>query len=665
MSREYQLKKIASIASSSIDYRAELNDQQYEAVTSGPGPSLVLAGAGSGKTRTLTYRVAWLLDNGVEPNSILLLTFTNKAAREMLTRVSHLLPLETRAIWGGTFHSIGNRLLRRHAREIGFQTGFSIMDREDQSDLLGAVVASSGVDTKQVRFPTADVLGNIFSFAINTNRPLTQVIAERYKRFQPLANQIEFIWKRYEDRKCSTNTMDFDDLLVKTVKLLQQNPEIAEFYQRSFQFILVDEYQDTNRLQSELIDLLAAHHQSVMVVGDDAQSIYSWRGANYQNILDFPKRYPKAAIYRIETNYRSVPEILAVANAAIKNNTKQFAKDLRPHRKGREVKPGLVPLFDNNQQAMFVAQRILELQNEGISLSDVAVLYRAHFQSLEVQLALTRAGIPFTITSGLRFFEQAHIKDVAAFMKFVTNPVDEVAFKRMVRLLPGVAVKTAEKLWDQLSAVSDADRSGFQHWLSHGKVGQKSTKIWSQLGYMLEEIAPKRQPIAPAEMIRIILEAVYDDYLQAKYANYEQRRDDLITLETFARTFTDPIEFLSQLSLMSAGDTEGTREQEENGKVMLSSIHQAKGLEWQAVFVIWMTDGMFPSSRSVDSLDAIEEERRLFYVAVTRAQDELYLTYPAFWLNGSPENQIQRPSRFVKEVPSDLVEEWQVGNVYN
>jgi DNA helicase-2/ATP-dependent DNA helicase PcrA len=662
MPREYQLHSLPSVSTSSIDYRAELNDQQYEAVTSGPGPALVLAGAGSGKTRTLTYRVAWLLDNGVEPENILLLTFTNKAAREMLARVQALLPLETRAIWGGTFHSIGNRLLRRHAVEIGFRPGFSIMDREDQEDLIAAVVANSEIDTKQVRFPTAEVLGDLLSFSLNTGRPLAAVIAERHRRFQPLTEQIEWVRKKYEERKRAANTMDFDDLLIKTVGLLKGNPGIAEYYQRHFQFILVDEYQDTNWLQSDFIDLLAAHHQSVMVVGDDAQSIYSWRGANYQNILDFPKRYPQAKIYKIEINYRSVPEVLSVANAAIRGNTKQFVKTLRAERASTDLKPALVPLIDNNQQALFVAQRILELRDENIDLREIAVLYRAHYQSLEVQLALTRAGIPFFITSGLRFFEQAHIKDVAAFMKFVINPTDEVAFKRMVRLLPGIAAKTAERLWEQLYGISDDDRKNFGAWLAHGKVAPKSQKSWEQLGHTLDEIAPNWQPVAPATMIHSILEAIYDDYLQSKYANYEQRRDDLLTLENFARTFHDPVEFLSQLSLMATGSSETiAAEEDDSEKVTLSTVHQAKGLEWRAVFIIWMTDGMFPSGRSLESVEAVEEERRLFYVALTRAKDELYLTYPCCWPTGSLEQQIQRPSRFLKEVPSELLEEWRVG----
>src|SRR5215469_13240418 len=653
MARQYQLKHLPSVSSSSIDYRAELNDQQYAAVTSGPGPALVLAGAGSGKTRTLTYRVAWLLDNGVEPQSILLLTFTNKAAREMLTRVQSLVPLETTAIWGGTFHSIGNRFLRKHALEIGFRPGYSIMDREDQEDLLSAVVASEEVDTTQVRFPTGEVLGDIYSLALNTDRPISQVIAERYRRFLPLTNQIEWIQKRYEERKRAANAMDFDDLLVKILELFKTKPEIADFYQRYFQFILVDEYQDTNRLQSEFIDMLAAHHQSVMVVGDDAQSIYSWRGANYQNILDFPKRYPSAAIHKIEVNYRSVPEVLTVANAAIKANVKQFAKTLRPDRSSSSVKPALVPLLDNNQQAYFIAHRILELRDEGLDLRQIAVLYRSHFQSLEVQLALTRAGIPFFITSGLRFFEQAHIKDVAAFMKFVTNPADEVAFKRLVRLLPGVGGKTAESLWEQVTAALQKEVKDYRSCLSECKAGNKARKPLEQLWYTLDEIAPARKPLPPATMIRTIREAIYDDYLRTKYVNHEQRRDDLTTLQSFAQTFQDPVEFLSQLSLMATSDTERTAAtEEESERVILSTIHQAKGLEWRVVFVVWMADGMFPSSRSLQTREAIEEERRLFYVAVTRAKDELYLVYPLRWLNAPRDQQLQHPSRFLQEIPA-------------
>jgi DNA helicase II / ATP-dependent DNA helicase PcrA len=353
---------------------------------------------------------------------------------------------------------------------------------------------------------------------------------------------------------------------------------------------------------------------------------------------------------------------LQVANAAIRPNARQFSKVLRPDRKETDLKPALVPLLDNNQQAVFVAQRILELRDEGVDLEEIAVLYRSHFQSLEVQLALTRAGIPYSITSGLRFFEQAHIKDVAAFMKFVTNPSDEVAFKRMVRLLPGIAARSAEKLWDQINLAPSENRKTFSAWLEVGKAPAKSQRAWEQLRHTLDEIAPEKQPVPPSSMIHSILEAVYDDYLKSKYSNHEQRREDLTALENFARGFKEPVEFLSQLSLMATGETEQLSTQDEDReRVTLSTVHQAKGLEWQAVFIVWLTDGMFPSARSLESNENVEEERRLFYVAITRAKDQLYFLYPSIWPNGNIDQRVQRPSRFLGEIPGELCEEWRVG----
>src|ERR1044071_379105 len=339
MSREYTLQRAPHASAINIDYAAELNEQQLAAVTAPPGPLLVIAGAGSGKTRTLTYRVAYLLENGIDPRNILLLTFTNKAARQMLDRVANLLPFDASGIWGGTFHSIGNRMLRRHGSALGYSSGFTIMDREDQKDLIATVVASSGIDPKEMRFPKADVLADIFSFVINTERSTEELLAEKFPYFLPLLEQIKDVQARYERRKKSTNSLDFDDLLEKTLRMLKEHDEIAAFYRRQFQFILVDEYQDTNKIQADFIDLLAAEHQNVMVVGDDAQSIYSWRGANFQNILEFPKRYPKAQVFKIELNYRSVPEILEVANAAIAQNVQQFRKNLSAVRLTNSVRP--------------------------------------------------------------------------------------------------------------------------------------------------------------------------------------------------------------------------------------------------------------------------------------------------------------------------------------
>jgi DNA helicase-2/ATP-dependent DNA helicase PcrA len=685
MSREYTLQRAPSAATISIDYAGELNEQQYAAVTAPPGPLLVIAGAGSGKTRTLTYRVAYLLENGVDPRNILLLTFTNKAARQMLDRVANLLPVDASGLWGGTFHSVGNRMLRRHGSALGYSSGFTIMDREDQKDLLNSVIAGAGIDPKEIRFPKGDVLADIFSFVVNTERPIEELLAEKFPYFLPLLEQIKDVQARYERRKKSTNSLDFDDLLEKTLRMLKEHDEIAAFYRRQFQFILVDEYQDTNKIQADFIDLLAADHQNVMVVGDDAQSIYSWRGANFQNILAFPRRYPNAQVFKIELNYRSVPEILQVANAAISANVQQFRKNLSATRLTNSIKPAMVALNDGGEQSQFIAQRILELRDEGVELNEIAVLYRAHYHAVELQLELSRRGIPYQITSGIRFFEQAHIKDVAAFIRFVANPHDEVAFKRMVRLLPGIGGKSAENLWraweESLGETTPvgagvADPGSGAAEISTGMtdpgsnigerlrplpVGARSKKSWQQLADTLDEIAPNGQPNQPTEMIMAIVEAIYDDYAKANFSNYELRKEDLNQLAGFARQFKDIHEFLSQLALISNLDAEPAVNQAgDTEAVNLSSVHQAKGLEFHSVFVIWLTDGMFPSARALETREAIEEERRLFYVAITRARDELYLTYPHMRLNAGYGDMFQRPSRFLKEIPTALVEDWNV-----
>ena len=405
MSHEYVLKPYRPEINLQIDYPRELNPQQLAAVTAEPGPALVIAGAGSGKTRTLTYRVAYLLEQGIPPERILLLTFTNKAAGEMMRRIGDLLGHELRSLWGGTFHSIGARILRLHADVAGYRKDFTILDRDDAQDLINACMADAQIDKKDKHFPKPAVLNEIFSLAANTHKTIEELVDGQFSYFSAFVEQIADQHKRYVTRKRTTNAMDFDDLVALWLKLLQDNAEMREQYQRRFQFILVDEYQDTNKLQSDLIDLLAAKHHNVTVVGDDAQSIYAWRGANFANILEFPKRYPGAKVFKIETNYRSTPEILNVANAAIAANVNQFAKELAPARKSG-LKPALVACQDAGQQAAFIAQRVLELHDEGVSLNNVAVLYRSHFHALELQLELTRRQIPFSITSGVRFLSR-------------------------------------------------------------------------------------------------------------------------------------------------------------------------------------------------------------------------------------------------------------------
>ena len=672
MSREYVLKPDKATVELQIDYAGELNEQQHAAVTAPPGPALVIAGAGSGKTRTLTYRVAFLLEQGIPPERILLLTFTNKAAREMMRRVADLLGSELSALWGGTFHSIGARVLRRHAEAIGYQSDFTIMDREDARELLKACVGEMDIDVKETRFPKADVLADIFSLAVNKEKSVADILEEQFGYFTHLAAPIAEAQRKYTARKQAANAMDFDDLLVLWLKLLRDNAEAREHYQRRFQFILVDEYQDTNRIQGELIDILAARHSSVMVVGDDSQSIYSWRGAEFLNILDFPKRYPGAKIYKIETNYRSTPEILAVANAAIAANVRQFAKQLTPARPGGE-KPIVVTCGDSGEQAAFVAQRVLELREEGIGLDRMSVLSGSHFAAREVGMEFTRRNIPLATTSGIRFFEQAHVKDVAAFIKFVANPRDELSFKRMIRLLPGVGEKSADRLWLKFAAEfatpaigeikADNKRpiglaAAFQRCGSGAP--KKTTAAWAQLSATLAQLASEPVFGKPSQMIRLVLDAVYEDYLQEQYANFRQRLEDLEQLGEFALRFQNLEEFLTQLALMTGLEAEEERPaNKDDEQIRLSTIHQAKGLEFDVVFVIMLCDGLFPSARSMDLPEGEEEERRLFYVAVTRAKSELYLSYPLMRVTpGGGGDVFQQASRFLGEIPKDLVEEW-------
>ena len=675
MSHEYVLKPFTPEIRLNIDYPRELNEQQLAAVTAPPGPALVIAGAGSGKTRTLTYRVAYLLEQGIPADRILLLTFTNKAAGEMMRRVSDLLGHELRSLWGGTFHSIGARVLRLHAELLGYQKDFTILDRDDAKDLIKACLADAKIDKQDKHFPKPDVLNEIFSLAANTHQTVAELVDGRFSYFAQFAAEIADQQQRYHARKRATNGMDFDDLLALWLKLLQEHADVCEHYQRRFQFILVDEYQDTNKLQGDLIDLLAARHHNVTVVGDDAQSIYAWRGANFANILDFPKRYPGAKLFKIETNYRSTPEILSVANAAIAANVNQFAKELAPARKSG-VKPALVQCHDAGQQAQFIAQRVLELREEGTSLNHICVLYRSHFHALELQLELTRRQIPFSITSGLRFFEQAHIKDATAYLKFVANPKDEVSFKRLVQLIPGIGGKGAEKLFQLFQSSRRGDEAQIQSgnqseppsvgcYIAKSlqacvkSVPKKAATGWAQFVATISQLEAAETRRHAAKMLRLVMDAGYDDYLKETYDNYERRLEEIQQLAEFAFQFGTVEEFLTQLALLTNVEAEEDP-QDDAEKMKLSTIHQAKGLEFEVVFIIMLCDGLFPSARSTESNDGEEEERRLFYVSITRAKNELYLCYPNMrgGFGASGVDTYQSPSRFLSEIPKGLINEW-------
>ena len=661
MSREYVLRPFKAPRELRIDYAQELNAQQFEAVTAPPGPALVIAGAGSGKTRTLIYRVAYLLEQGIPPDRLLLLTFTNKAAREMMRRTGELLGGDLSGLWGGTFHAIGNRILRRRGDRLGYPRDFTILDREDAKELVQACVDEADIDVKATRFPKADILGEIFSLAINTRRTVTQVIEAQFEYFGGLIASIEDVGRRYAERKRARGVMDFDDLLLLWLRLLREHADLREEYQRRFQFLLVDEYQDTNAVQGEVIDLMAERHHQVMVVGDDSQSIYSWRGADFQNILRFPDRYPEARVYRIEANYRSTPEILRLANASIAANAQQFVKVLTAVRQAG-MKPVLAPCGDAYEQSAFVAQRVLELRDEGVPLEEMAVLYRSHFHALELQLELTRRNIPFSITSGIRFFEQAHIKDVAAYLRLVCNPRDELAFKRLARMLPGVGGKSADRLWKQYyGSVTESGKSvaaGLQACVA--TVPKKSELAWTELAVTISQLEAEEVRRRPERMLEVVIEAGYEEYLKTQYSNYRSRLEDLEQLAGFARQFETIEEFLAQLALLTNVEAEEERPAEKDTEQMrLSTIHQAKGLEFQVVFVIMLCDGLFPSARSLNTIEAEEEERRLFYVAVTRAKNELYLSYPLIRMTSRGDaGSMQISSRFLREIPGEMMDEW-------
>src|SRR5829696_8356869 len=442
-------------------YKQELNEEQFRVVTSPPRATLVVAGAGTGKTRAITYRVAYLIEQGISPQRILLATFTNRAAREMLRRVEGLTGSQNvHRVWGGTFHRIANLMLRRHAVSIGYDANYSILDSEDARDLLNLCVEDAAIDTKKKRFPKAEVVQSIISYATNTDMDLADVIVRQYPYFELLTAQIKRVDFVYQQRKRERNVMDYDDLLLNMKRLLLERKEVADLYAEQFQHILVDEYQDTNLLQAELIDLLAVKHRNVMVVGDDAQSIFAWRGAHFANIYEFPKRYPEAEVFKLETNYRSTPEILGLANVSIANNRKQFGKMLKSVKKSRDFKPALVPCSDVEQQSAFVAARILELRDNGTSLEDIGVMYRSHYHSIELQLELSRRGIPYRVQSGVRFFEQAHIKDVVSYLRVIVNPRDELAWKRILKMIPGIGRATASRIYEAIAFAASSGKKG-------------------------------------------------------------------------------------------------------------------------------------------------------------------------------------------------------------
>ncbi|MDD5678240.1 MAG: ATP-dependent helicase [Kiritimatiellae bacterium] len=640
-----------------IDFEKSLNAEQLATVTAPDGPLFVLAAAGTGKTRTLVYRVAYLVQKGVDARRILLLTFTNRAAREMLERAQALVGGSVGGLWGGTFHHMANRILRKHAHLLQFGLDFTILDHDDSITLIKGCLSELKLKGKE--FPKPEVIMSLLSGAVNRRQAVREAVEQRFETHPVDPDEVLRVLELYQKKKRAQNAMDFDDLLINGLRLFQEHADVLAHYQEQFLYVLVDEYQDTNPIQADWVDLIAKRNRNLLVVGDDFQSIYAWRGADYRNIMTFPERYPDTRTFKLETNYRSVPEILQVANRCIAGNPRQFQKILRATRTAYH-KPVLAILRDGGHQARYVVEQVQRLRREGNAWRDMVVLYRAHYHAMELQMELARERIPYTVTSGVRFFEQAHIKDACSFLRILHNPGDELAFTRLMALLPGVGNKTAEKIWRTLGGRFDT-RDAAQRQALHDSLPEAAQAAWKTIAPILEKYETELKE-DPAEIIFQFNKAFYDQYTLDTFDDYERRQEDLQEVMNFISDFESTEEFLNEVALVTNLDAETDRmDGITKDSLRLSTVHQAKGLEWNVVFVLWAADGMFPSSRAMTESGDDEEERRLFYVAVTRAKDELLLCAPAVRRAPDGGAQFFSPSRFITEIPPDCLRQEQVG----
>ena len=627
-----------------IDFSKVLNSEQCAAATAPDGPLLVLAAAGTGKTRTLVHRVAYLVEKGVPPERILLLTFTNRAAREMLERAAQLVP-GLDAIWSGTFHHVCARFLRQYGSCLGYKPGFTILDEDDQKKLMGQVIKENVKDVKD--FQKKEFILKLVSDAANGARDLEQVDPDLVLK----------VCRAYEAKKRELGAMDFDDLLVNGLRLLRENDRVRNFLQEHFLHVLVDEYQDTNTLQAQFTDILAAKHRNIMVVGDDFQCIYTWRGAKFENIMDFPDRWEGCRILKLEKNYRSLSPILDVANAVMKDVPRQFEKTLRPFRIGAAPKPRLYHVYDARAQAEAILRLVGLLRQNGIAYKDIAVLYRSHYTSIDIQMILTRNRVPFRITSGMGVFEQLHVKDVLAFLRLCLDPRAELSFLRLMQLLPGVGENSARKFWQKLGGSFDPlnpmDRMNLGSMMN--AKGQASWKLVDEAySHAKEHLAAGHDRLLIEEFTRLF----YADHLRRAFdpEDAESRLDDLNELAAQIASASGGLrQFLDEVALMTNLDAQAKASLPAD-HMTLTTVHQAKGMEWPVVILPWLVDTIFPNARAIEDGN-LDEERRLFYVAVTRAKDRLYLCVPRVKKTADGGVYPVEMSTFLREVPNDLLEE--------
>jgi DNA helicase II / ATP-dependent DNA helicase PcrA len=651
LTKQYILKKtnLPSFRPSGLDYRKELNDAQYQAATTVEGSLLIIAGAGTGKTRTLVYRVAHLIDIGVDPRAILLLTFTRRAAEEMLRRASLLIDSRCNQVAGGTFHSFANLVLREFGRRIDLSPSFTIMDRPDSEDAIQLLRTEMGLNYKDRRFPRKQTVAEIFSMSLNKQTGIADLLEREYPHLYDSLDDLLQLYERYADYKKTKALLDYDDLLTKLRDLLANHDNVRQRLSNLYQFIMVDEYQDTNQLQARIIRLLAATHNNVAVVGDDAQSIYSFRGANFRNIMDFPQAFPGTRVVKLEENYRSTQPILNLTNQIIQRAKERYDKRLFTRKREGEL-PVLVQAESEQIQSRFVCQKILELREEGVPLWDIAVLFRSSFHSFDLELELARHNIPFIKRGGFQFMETTHIKDLLAHLRIVANPHDAISWNRILLLLEGVGPQMSQKITQWLLQGSQP--------LERLRTFQAKEKITHELKTLAQVLQYASEAERPAEQTQYLMQ-YYTPVLKRNHPDdHPKRLRDLEHFQGITDRYQSLERLLADMALEPPSDSVAgaLAVDPDEGPVILSTIHSAKGLEWHSVFIIWALEGRFPSFYNINTEEEIEEERRLLYVAATRAKENLFISYPIKIFDRGLRMVLSRPSQFIEGISEDLLE---------
>lgn len=637
--------------SSKIQYEKVLNKAQLSAVTAPDGPILVIAGAGSGKTRALVYRVAWLVERGVPPGEILLLTFTRKAAKEMLERAAKLTDTRCREVSGGTFHSLAQHVLRGEAKRVGFSPSFTIMDRSDMEEAAHALIHEVDGEKRPMRLPKSSTISTILSKAANIEKPVAEIMEAEYPQFLPVLPQIEHLSKIYKEYKRKSNLMDYDDLIIYFRELLKEHEETRLRLGNRYKYIMVDEYQDTNTIQADIIRYIGSSHKNVMVVGDDSQSIYSFRGANFKNMFDFPVSFPEARIIKLEENYRSTQSILTMTNALMDQATQKYTKCLFTRRGGDEV-PLTVGTGTERDQAVYICRTIESLMHEGRQLRDIAVLFRASYHSFELELELARHTIPFAKYGGFKFMESAHIKDLLAHLRAIINRQDVLSWGRLLRLIKNIGPGKSQAIIDWMKK-EDVLPARVDEWPG----GNKEKEGLVTLAKLMSALSER--DLGPEKGVELAVE-YYNPFLKERFDDFPRRQQELEQLISMAGRYRSLRTFLDDLSLEPPASLVDVRPLDKKDCLTLSTIHSAKGLEWGVVFIIWLVDGRFPTARSLKNMESLEEELRLLYVAATRAKDKLIMVYPGqgvmYNSGGWRGNYNGGLSSFISALPQDVIE---------